>query len=72
MGVAFLARSPSRTYRLDRQTLGLMAAVATKLGISQSDVIRMGVRLVAAAQDVTYAPPPEAAANDEVPDDAGE
>jgi antitoxin component of RelBE/YafQ-DinJ toxin-antitoxin module len=54
-----MPRAPSRTYRLDHETLELMAQLAQKLGVAQTDVIRMAVRRMAAAERVRRPEPTE-------------
>lgn len=52
-----MPRAPSRTYRLDPETLKLMAALAQKLGVAQTDILRIAVRRMAAVEGVASTPP---------------
>jgi hypothetical protein len=70
MRVLDMPRAPSRTYRLDLETLALMAALAHKLGVAQTDVLRMAVRRLAAVEDIARAAPAERAP--ELPAGAGD
>src|SRR5262245_55207092 len=40
-------RNPASSYRFDPATLDLIGRVATHLGVSASDALRLGVRLLA-------------------------
>jgi hypothetical protein len=53
-----MPRAPSRSYRLDRETLELMAELAQKLGVAQTDILRLAVRRMAAAERVRRPEPP--------------
>jgi hypothetical protein len=53
-----MPQAPARTYRLDPETLALILALARKLGVAQTDIIRLAVRRMAAAERVRVERPP--------------
>jgi hypothetical protein len=59
-----MPRAPARTYRLDPETLALILALSRKLGVAQTDILRIAVRRMAAAERVRVEPRPEAEADD--------
>lgn len=49
--------TPTRNFRLDPQTLALLAALAQHDGVSETDVIKVAIREAARKRKVTASPP---------------